>query len=283
MYKFGIAFTRLTERVFCSFVEFLSFTYTRIKVLSLKKEHPINYAPAGEESDMAKAIIAIEGSDGAGKETQAGLLMKFLQSQGYTVGTESFPRYNKSVGGIFLYDALKGPEKEKYAFSKLDPYDASKPYAMDRSESRGIIEDLVAKHDVVVFDRYVESNLLHQGGKLATPEERVEYANWLFREEYEGKRGIPRPDFVIYLKIPFWLSRARAERRSANGGPALDAVESDMDYVRKGHEGGIFYAEHFGWEVVEGLEDKRELTPDEVHQKVIRQITPRLLEKGIEI
>jgi dTMP kinase len=229
-----------------------------------------------------KISLAIEGSDGAGKETQSKLLKKSLEEKGLKVASVSFPRYRETTGGWILWEALKGDDAAKYQFAKLDPYAASLPYTMDRRESKGYLERLIADNDVVIFDRYVESNLLHQGGKISTAEERVRYGQWLYELEY-GTMALPRPDFVLYLMIPFWLSRARAQRRADGGGPKLDAVESDLDYVKKGHEGGVFYAEQFGWEVVEGLEHEHELTPEEVHQKVIQRITPRFHDKGIKV
>jgi hypothetical protein len=78
----------------------------------------------------------------------------------------------------------------------------------------------------------------------------------------------------LSLSIPFWLSRKRAELRAQNGGPHLDAVEQDMDYVKSEHEAGIFYARHFGWLTIEGfdqknvLEEKIELSKEEIHRKM---------------
>ncbi len=106
---------------------------------------------------MKKISFAIEGSDGAGKETQSRLLKEGFEAQGFKVASVSFPRYKQTTGGWVLYEALKGQESEKYAFSKLDPYAASLPYTMDRRESKGYLEQLISDHDVVIFDRYVEN------------------------------------------------------------------------------------------------------------------------------
>lgn len=231
---------------------------------------------------MEKISLAIEGSDGAGKETQSKLLKEALEAKGLRVASVSFPRYKETTGGWILWEALKGPDAEKYDFAKLDPYAASLPYTMDRRESRDYLQQLIADHDVVIFDRYVESNLLHQGGKIRTKRERESYASWLYRMEY-GKMKLPRPDFVLYLMIPFWLSRARAQARAEATGGKLDAVEKDSNYVRMGHEGGIFYAEKFEWEVVKCLKGKHQLTREEVHVRVLRQVRPHFKKKGIKI
>ncbi len=231
---------------------------------------------------MEKISFAVEGSDGAGKETQSRLMKEALQAKGFKVAGVSFPRYKQTTGGWILHEVLKGDDAAKYGFAKLDPYAASLPYSMDRRESKEYLDDLIRSNDVVIFDRYVESNLLHQGGKMRMREEREKYGEWLYNLEY-GTLELPRPDFVLYLMIPFWLSRARAERRAQEEGGKLDAVESDIDYVRMGHEGGVFYAKHFGWEVVQCLQDRHELSRGEVHEKVLEQVRPHFAKKGISI
>lgn len=224
---------------------------------------------------MKKILIAIEGSDGAGKETQSELLKKWFVGKGLKVGSVSFPRYKQTAGGWFLWEALKGDNKDAYTFSTVEPYAASLPYTADRRESLPFLKREIEMNDVFIFDRYVESNLLHQGGKFATNEERDAYGQWLYNLEY-GMLGLPVPHVVVYLRIPFWLSQARAERRAQETGGQLDAVERDSDYVRKGHEGGIFYAEKFNWEIVDCLEEGHELAREEVHEKVVAQLSRRL-------
>jgi dTMP kinase len=219
--------------------------------------------------------IAIEGSDGAGKETQTDLLVKFLEGKGQKVARVSFPRYNQTLGGTLLWEVLKGERSNKYGFSKVDPKVASKLYTMDREESLPYLRDLIEKNDVVIFDRYVESNLLHQGGKFKTRKDRLAFAEWLYKLEYEDI-GLPHPNEIVYLALPFWLSRKRAELRAQKTGGKLDAVERDIKYVKAGHEAGIFYAKHFGWHVVECFQpgvkkvrEAHELSAEEVSKQIV--------------
>lgn len=216
---------------------------------------------------MTAQLIAIEGSDGAGKETQTNLLFSLLETQAKKVARVSFPRYNKTLGGTLLFEVMKSERAEAYNFSKVDPKVASKLYAMDREESLPYLQELLQKNDIVILDRYVESNLLHQGGKYKNVEERRAFAEWLFKLEYVDI-GLPQPHKIIYLSLPFSISKKRTEFRSQNGGSKLDAVEKDLEYVKAGHEAGIFYAEYFGWTIIEGLEGNRELTPEEIHEKI---------------
>ncbi len=217
---------------------------------------------------MTARLIVIEGSDGAGKETQTGLLFKHLENTGVKVARVSFPRYNQTLGGSLLFEVLKSERALRYNFSKVDPKIASRLYTMDREESLPYLQDLLYTNEVVISDRYVESNLLHQGGKFATDDEKIDFAKWLYEEEYIRAK-LPKPNEVIYLSLPFWLSRKRAEQRAQKGGPKLDAVESDIEYVKQGHEAGLFYAKHFEWQVVEGVRDSHERTPEQIHKEVV--------------
>ena len=124
---------------------------------------------------MTARTIAFEGSDGAGKATQTDRLFNFLEQQGKKVARVSFPRYTETLGGKLLFEVMKGERSDNYGFSKSDSKVASLLYAMDRLESKDYLNDLIRSSDVLIFDRYVESNLLHQGGKFKTDEERIKF------------------------------------------------------------------------------------------------------------
>jgi dTMP kinase len=219
--------------------------------------------------------IAIEGSDGAGKETQSKLLKERLLRQGFSVGSVSFPLYKQTAAGWALFEALKGDNKDAYKFVNVDPKAASLLYAADRRESLPYLQSLINENNIVIFDRYVESNLLHQGGKFKTNHGKEEFARWLFNLEY-GMLALPSPKVIVYLELPFEVSLARAKKRAEESGGQLDAVERDVGYVRNGHEAGIFYAKKFGWlRIPCATSDGYELTPDEVHELIVKNLEKR--------
>lgn len=229
----------------------------------------------GRKYKMKAITIAIEGSDGAGKATQTEMLARHLENGDAKVGRVSFPRYNQTSGGTLLHEYLKSSKAPDYDFVNANPKLASRIYAQDRFESRDFLEKLIGENDFVIFDRYVESNLLHQGGKLKTNAERLAFAEWLYELEY-GQLGLPKPDLTIYLNLPYTISRERALKRAHEKGEELDAVEVNMEYVKNGWEAGILYAEMFGWSVVPcilAVENNphhaiREYTPDEIHLRL---------------
>ncbi len=224
---------------------------------------------------MSAITIAIEGSDGAGKATQTEMLVQHLEQRGFKVGRVSFPRYKETSGGRMLFEFLKSKRATEYDFANTNPKLASRIYAQDRFESLEYLEKLIAQNDFVIFDRYVESNLLHQGGKLRSDHERLDFAKWLSELEYD-ELGLPKPQHTVYLDLPYTISYERALRRAKEKGEDLDAVESNMEYVQNGWKAGRLYAAMFGWKVVQcivpheqnELRAEYELTPEEIHVKV---------------
>ena len=110
-------------------------------------------------------FIAIEGVDGSGKATHTELLYKFLVNErGRSVLKLSFPQYGKP-SAIYIEKYLNG----EYGSADDVPADlGALPFAIDRFAAKPIIEaQLLLPSSVVITDRYVASNLAHQGTKIA--------------------------------------------------------------------------------------------------------------------
>lgn len=189
--------------------------------------------------------IAIEGSDGAGKATTTKLLMDYLKGLGYKVATIDFPRYGKGVAGKILYEVLKGEKSSAYGFLDLDPKIASVLYAMDRAEAKQEIEQMMEENDYLIFDRYVSSSFIHQGGKISADEERAELIQFLSRLEYEDF-GLPRPDTTYFLYLPAEI--AQENKRIQNG--ILDAVEQNLQYLKNSNKAGLWATQYLAWNLI---------------------------------
>lgn len=154
-------------------------------------------------------LIVLDGTDGSGKATQAKLLLARLKKEGYQVKALDFPQYEKNFFGKLIGECLAG----KYGdFIALDPHIASVLYAADRFESKATIEHWLKSGYVVVLDRYVSANQIHQGGKIADSKKRKEFLQWLDTLEFKIY-GIPRPHLVCYLDVP----RAVSEKLLSQG------------------------------------------------------------------
>lgn len=222
--------------------------------------------------------IAIEGSDGAGKGTQTDMLVRALEGEGYKVARVSFPRYKETCGGKVCFELLKSQRASYYDFVHLSPQAASLFYAADRLESIPWLEQLGETNDVVIYDRAVASNLIHQGGKFENDSERMRFADFIDRVEYQN--GFPRPDMTVFLSLPYELSMARAKRRAEEKGESADVVERDVQYMRSSHRSGTFYSAYLNWTIVDGLRDGDILTPEQVHDIVLFEVMKKLPKKN---
>ncbi len=172
-------------------------------------------------------LIALEGIDGAGKQTQTRLLLDHLVAAGYRAATLAFPRYGETFFAQSIAAYLQG---RFGALATVDPHLAALLYAGDRLESKPLLTRLAAEHDVVVLDRYVASNLAHQGARVP-PAARPEFLTWLATIEYDIY-GLPEADLTLYLDITTSAAQGLVHRRGAAGrGPARDLHEIDAAYL----------------------------------------------------
>jgi len=148
-------------------------------------------------------LIVIDGTDGSGKATQVELLRARLVKEGKKVKTVDFPEYYKNFFGGFIGHCLA---EQYYNWVKVHPKIASVIYAADRWESGDQINKWIASGNIVLANRYVSSNQIHQGGKITDAKKRKEFLRWLDDMEYRVF-GIPRPDVVFYLEVPIKVTQ----------------------------------------------------------------------------
>lgn len=167
-------------------------------------------------------LLAIEGADGAGKATTAALVASLLRSQGQRAEIISFPRYADTAGGHVLGEYLAGRLPRE-----VSPRAAAVLYALDRLESRDDLLEAAAANDVLVFDRYIASNMAYQAAQV--PQQKAEaLMEWIAALELR-QFALPAPDLCVYLDTPQDVARtliARKRRRSYTD-DAYDAYEAD--------------------------------------------------------
>ena len=153
-------------------------------------------------------FFVLEGMDGSGKATQTKLLVEALKNQGHDVVKIDFPQYSKASAGL-IENYLKG----MYGSAKeVGPYRASIFYASDRYDLSFQIKQWLVEGKIVIADRYLASNIGHQGGKLITDKKAWnKYINWLHDLEYRIF-AIPKPDYTLILKISPELSMQNSNK-----------------------------------------------------------------------
>lgn len=141
-------------------------------------------------------LIVLEGIDGSGKRTQLEMLARVFKQRGIPHEVTGFPNYSGYFGklvGSFLNGEF-GP------LEVVDPHFSALLYAGDRFESKATLESALSGGKTLLADRYIASNLAHQGARVAQGK-REEFLDWLRRLEYEIY-GLPAEDLVIYLRLP---------------------------------------------------------------------------------
>jgi dTMP kinase len=175
-------------------------------------------------------LLVLEGSDGAGKTTQFNLLRERLKAVGYDVATFDFPRYEHG-SSYFVKKYLNG---EYGPASEISPYTASLFYALDRFEAAKDIRQELEAGKIVLCNRYVGSNMAHQGAKFEDPVEQRGFFVWEDNLEYR-LLDIPRPDTNLFLRVPaevsFELIKNKAERQYTS--KAHDEHEADINHLKK--------------------------------------------------
>lgn len=222
-------------------------------------------------------FIAIEGIDGVGKATQAGMLIGALEDRGRECLSIDFPQYQNNVFGRLIAQWLAGEHGD---FVHMPPRDASILYAADRRESADAIRAALNLGLVVVADRYTASNKIHQGGKHADEADRERFLGWLENLEHAIMRN-PRPDIVIYLDAPLEVARALLNRKRASKGGILadgeqDQVEQDREYLQHSHEMARWLcARSDDWRMIDCSDGKGGMrSRADIHADVMRAVEP---------
>jgi len=175
-------------------------------------------------------LIAIEGIDGSGKGTQAKRLADRLNDAGRRAALISFPRYSETLFGRAIGEFLNG---RFGSLNDVHPFLAALLYAGDRFESRPKFTKLMEEYEVVICDRYVASNLAHQGAK-ASGDERTELLERVQQIEHR-LYGLPSADLTLLLDLSVERAQsliARKNQRDYTDRKA-DLQEADATYLQR--------------------------------------------------
>ncbi|MBI2629613.1 hypothetical protein HYW76_00770 [Candidatus Pacearchaeota archaeon] len=220
-------------------------------------------------------LVVIEGGDCSGKETQSALLVNRLHSEGILCGTISFPQYDTPTGRIigqcYLGKTDLGEQlgwKGDYCWfgnpNSVQPIIASLYYAADRQALAPEIRRILNSGQHLVFNRYVESNIGHQSGKLKDSGERRTLAFLIETLEYD-LLGLPRPDGLIFLHMPWQVALELRKSRQgvADGHENAEHLKNTetayLEYIR-GKKYPIIPCTRDG--TLKTLRDKKDIAQD---------------------
>lgn len=181
-------------------------------------------------------LIAIEGLDQSGKETQAQQLREKLRESGRKVRVLSFPDYGTSIGEE-IARALAGERDYGPDVMQL-------LFVANRHERREAITEWLAGGLILLCDRYRASSIAYGEAQGLDPA-------WL-----EGiQRLLPVPDLTIYIDIaPETASKRKAHDR--------DRYERDLALLGRVRQSYQRQATQPNWILIDGERSKEQIGED---------------------
>jgi len=190
-------------------------------------------------------LIAFEGLDQSGKETQARHLRARIARDGWKVHALSFPDYDTPIGRE-IRQALDGARE-------FSPEVMQLLYVANRFEHKPQLEFWLSDAGVVVCDRYRASSVAYGEAHGLDPA-------WL----EEIQRHLQHPDITVLLDI----APETAAKRKAAG---RDKFERDLGLLARVRESYRRQASQPGW-----VQINAEQNPDAVAVEVARVVVPQL-------
>jgi dTMP kinase len=197
--------------------------------------------PAGQQGHL----IAFEGLDQSGKQTQAERLLDAFRSAGRSAEFLTFPEYTTAIGQE-IGRALKG-ERD------YQPDTLQLLYIANRFEFRPRIEAWLQAGTMIVCDRYLASS-------IAYGEAQGVDVDWLS----EIQRFLPQPSLTLFMDMPpeVSLARKKADR---------DKFERDMPLLGRVRDSYIRQSAGADWLRIDAEQSK-----DAVAAAVISAVRSRL-------
>ena len=194
---------------------------------------------------MNGLLIAFEGLDQSGKQTQAELLRDRLTAERRVVRLLSFPDYDTVIGGE-IRRALAGDRQYTADVMQL-------LYVANRYEWKQEMTDARKSGTVLICDRYLASSIAYGDAQGLDPA-------WLASiQQY-----LPQPDVTILLDIPPEVSA----RRKRTG---RDKYEQDLALLARVRDSYVRQAAG-GWVRIDADRD-RDLVASEVWAAVAARVS----------
>lgn len=193
-------------------------------------------------------LIVIEGSDKAGKATQTQLLADRLAKEGFSVKTMAFPDYSTKIGEeikALLHGERDYPIEVRHML-----------LSANRWEKKAAIEAMLKANNIVILNRYYQSNLVYglaSGLKL----------EWLQSLD----AGLPKEDLVIVLDVSPEVSIKRMQKKG-------DIFEMNDDIMNNVPRLYRELAHKYNWVLINGDRSK-----EDVHNEILKIVEEKIKQK----
>lgn len=225
-------------------------------------------------------LIAIEGLDGSGKQTQTALLVERLKREypDRKVIPISFPNYgNPSATMVETYLHGGLTQSEEYARS-TGQYDQwvwgiALMYAMDRfftftqpapNETKSY-RQLYEEGAIIVADRWTSSNIMYQAHKYSIPSLFIR----LIGAQEHDRLGLPRPLVTLYLDVDPSISTQNVNTR----GETQDIYENLTVQQQTFDNFNTNIRPNVDWKIIECYRNDKMRSIDDIHHDVAHLAT----------
>lgn len=179
-------------------------------------------------------LITFEGPEGAGKSTQAAMLISRLEARGIEVV------YTREPGGTKLGEAIRGVLQ--YNAAGEAPCAESEVLLFEASRAqlvRQVIQPALDRGAWVLCDRFADSTTAYQGFGRGFPVELMETIN-------RFAIGDAVPDMTILLDVNVSLGMQRCAKRQVGKKIQYDRIESEaLEFHEKVRQGYLELARRF--------------------------------------
>ena len=167
--------------------------------------------PGAERATAPGLFVTFEGGDGVGKTTQSTLLEEWLRGAGHSVVRTREP--GGTEVGVLIRDIVLHHRGE------VAPRAEALLYAADRAHHiESLVRPALARGEVVIQDRYLDSSVAYQGaGRVLGRDEVRDLSLWA--------TGGLLPDLTVLLDLDPAAARARLD---ADDKP-FDRLESERE------------------------------------------------------
>jgi len=167
----------------------------------------------------AGVFIAFEGGDGAGKSTQAARLAEALEARGYTVLRTREP------GGTPVGEKLRSLVLD-HGNGEIDAHTEALIFAASRAaHATQVIRPALARGEMVLTDRYIDSSVAYQGAGRNLGQDAVRTLN-------EWATSGLQPHLTVLLDVDPDLGRRRRTAGQATEDPLQSCFEEFHTRIR---------------------------------------------------
>lgn len=224
-------------------------------------------------SDINKGkLIVIEGADGTGKTTQVSLLLNHLEEKQIPHKAYDFPQY-ESFYGLLIAAYLRGELGE---LKHVSPYVSALLFASDRSVVASQMQQDINNGLLLIVNRYVTSNMAHQGGRFNADDKRDAFFAWLEHLEY-NQNHMPREDVVVLLDMPANTAAQLVDTKNPREylkGESKDIQESDEHHGQDTAAMYNYLADQKNhWHTISCMQDGTIKKREDIHKQIVSALT----------